>query len=506
MLNVDQDHLDGYRSIDRAIVNNYTSGVNASASYDYATRFKFVSTIGTQFTDVGFTRTDAFGAKLLAGTNSLAGTTARFAVSESNSDVKTLGFLARQQVAFADRLFLTAAVRTDRNSAFGSQFNRVYYPSLSASWVVSDESYFPKINSISSFRLRAARGSSGQNPGYLAAEQFYNPVAVAVHGTDVPAFTVGGVGNAGLQPEKSTETEGGFDLGMFSDRVNVEYTYYNKLTKDALVNVNLAPSLGSATNQFKNLGSVRNSGNELVVRADVLNRDMFKADITVNGSWTKNNLETLGKDANNVPIPQFTGGFDDTQIFKPGLPLGAYYIRAVHYNDANKDGLIGCPSGVGTASCEFTIDSLASFQGTPFPDGRAQHHAVDLARQVRARDRDVRPPRRAEDLQSHRRLSQRDLPERLGRPGAERRQPRGAGGGAGSGGDEWIEWRLHRGCVVHQASRSDADAHAATALCGTGTRELGDADLRGTQPENVDELQRLGSGAQRRRAGELHDD
>jgi TonB-linked SusC/RagA family outer membrane protein len=367
VLNVDQDHLDGYRSIDRAIVNNYTSGVNASASYDYSTRFKFVSTIGTQFTDVGFTRTDAFGAKLLAGTNSLAGTTARFAVSETNSDVKTLGFLARQQLAFADRVFLTGAVRTDRNSAFGSQFNRVYYPSLSASWVISDESYFPKLGSISSLRLRAASGTSGQNPGYLAAEQFYNPVAVAVHGTDVPAFTVGGVGNSNLQPEKSIETEGGFDLGMFSDRVNVEYTHYNKITKDALVNVNLAPSLGSATNQFKNLGRVRNYGDELVVRAAMIDRDAFKADITVNGSWTTNRLETLGKDENNVPIPQFTGGFDDTQIFKPGLPLGAYYIRGISYNDANHDGMIACPNGVGETGCEVTVADSASFQGTPFP-------------------------------------------------------------------------------------------------------------------------------------------
>ena len=243
VLDVDQDRTDGYRSIQRAIITNYTSSLNASANYSYE-RFRFVSTFGTQYTDVGFTRTDAFGAKLLAGTGSLAGTTARFAVSETNSDVKTLGFLGRQQVAWADKLFLTGGIRTDRNSAFGVNFARVYYPSISASWVVSEDGHFPKISAVSSFRVRAAAGSAGQNPGYLAAEQFYNPVAVAIDGTDVPAFTVGGAGNPNLKPEKSTETEGGFDLGLFSDRVNIEYTHYNKITRDALVNVNLAPSLG----------------------------------------------------------------------------------------------------------------------------------------------------------------------------------------------------------------------------------------------------------------------
>ncbi|MEP6493371.1 MAG: SusC/RagA family TonB-linked outer membrane protein [bacterium] len=368
VLQVDQNTADGYRSVNRAIISNYTSALNASATYEYTPKFKFVSTIGTQYTDVAFTRTDAFGAKLLAGTNSLAGTTARFAVSETNSDVRTLGFIGRQQVAWADKLFLTGAVRTDRNSAFGVNFQRVYYPSLSASWVVSDDGNFPKISAISSLRLRAASGSSGQNPGYLSAEQYYTPVAVTVQGTDVPAFTVGGTGNPNLKPEKSNEIEGGFDLGLFRDRVNVEYTHYNKFTKDALVNVNLAPSLGSATNRFLNLGQVHNYGDELVVRASLLDRDAVKFDLTVNGSWTQNRLDNLGVDDNNVPIPQFTGGFDDTQIFKNGLPLGGYFIRGIKsIDDANKDGLIACPNGVGETGCEFTMDSVANFKGTPFP-------------------------------------------------------------------------------------------------------------------------------------------
>src|SRR6185503_1328388 len=94
------------------------------------------------------------------------------------------------------------------------------------------------------------------------AEQFYNPVGGTVNGTDVPAFTVGGAGNPSLKPEKSTETEGGFDLGLFNDRLNIEYTHYSKTTRDALVNVNLAPSLGTATNRFQNLGRVKNWGDE----------------------------------------------------------------------------------------------------------------------------------------------------------------------------------------------------------------------------------------------------
>ena len=53
-----------------------------------------------------------------------------------------------------DRLYLTGALRTDQNSAFGTNFQHVVYPKLSASYIVSDESWFPKMNWLSSMRLR----------------------------------------------------------------------------------------------------------------------------------------------------------------------------------------------------------------------------------------------------------------------------------------------------------------------------------------------------------------
>jgi hypothetical protein len=66
-------------------------------------------------------------------------------------------------------------------------------------------------------------------------------------------------------------------------------------------------------------------------------------------------------------VPEFTGGFDATQIFKAGLPLGAYYTQAVSYADANHDGLIACPDGPGSPSCEFSVTADPVFLGTPFP-------------------------------------------------------------------------------------------------------------------------------------------
>jgi hypothetical protein len=364
---VDQPSAEGYRGVYNANVFNYTGALNASAIWDPMATLKLTTSLGTQYSDVGFHRTDAYGAKLLAGSGSLAGTAARFSVGETTNDIRTLGFLGREQLAWRDRVFLTGSVRSDRNSAFGVNYTRVLYPSVSASWVASDEDFFPKIPLLSQLRLRAALGSAGQNPGYLAAEQYYLPVTAIVQGQDVPAFTVGGAGNSTLKPEKSTERELGFDLGVWQDRFGLEYTHYNKLTRDELVNVNNAPSLGTSPNRYINVGRVRNWGDELLLRGALLTGRLVRLDMTITGSITKNNLEDLGKDENGVPIPEFTGGFDATQIFKSGLPLGAYYSNTVSYKDANGDGLIGCPDGPGSPDCEFSVSDKPEFIGVPFP-------------------------------------------------------------------------------------------------------------------------------------------
>ena len=364
---VDVTSTEGRRWVFINDIYNYTASLNATGTYDYSPTIRLTTTVGSQYTDVGSTRVDAQGAKLLSGTESLGGTSARFAVGETTTDVRTLGFLGRAQMAWRDRVFLTGAIRTDKNSAFGANFDRVYYPSVSGSWVVSEETFFPRVPSVSSLRLRAALGSAGQNPGYLAAEQFYNPVAVIVNGEDVPAFTVGGAGNPRLRPEKSTEFETGFDMGLLDDRVNIEYSYYNKKTKDALVNVNLAPSLGTSTNRFDNLGQVSNKGHEAMIRATVFDGRTVNFDLTVNGSWNSNKLDTLGYDELGKPIPEFTGGPDDTQIFTSGLPLGAYYGRTIEsVTDANSDGLVSCPGGPGSTGCEYSLTE-PSYLGSPFP-------------------------------------------------------------------------------------------------------------------------------------------
>src|SRR4029078_9337973 len=131
---------------------------------------------------------------------------------------KTLGYYAQEQVAIRDLLFLTIAARTHPTSASGTTCQRVIYPKASISYILSDEAFFPKMDWLNQFRLRAAYGASGVQPGsttalrtYSAASQNIAPTPVASTGADTPGLLAAALGNPELKPERSTERELGFE-------------------------------------------------------------------------------------------------------------------------------------------------------------------------------------------------------------------------------------------------------------------------------------------------------
>jgi TonB-linked SusC/RagA family outer membrane protein len=360
---------EGQRTSNRFQIFSYTTNVNGIATFDVTPELLSTTTVGIQYVDEILHSTEAFGARILAGTESLEGASARFAVDEDNEEVVTIGGLVNEQLAWRDRLYLTAGIRGDDNSSFGQDFEFVTYPAVSLSWVVGEEAFFPKSDMLSSLRLRSSWGRSGQRPGFRQATTFFTPVSVAVNNTDVPAVTVGGSGNAKLKPERSTEYELGFDAGFLNDRLALELTYYDKVTRDALVAVPLAPSLGAANSVFKNLGRVSNKGWEALFNASILSTPRVKWDATITGSTNENELIELGEGV--VPIIFGLGG--SSQRHQEGYPLGGFWTRSlISWQDKNGDGIIsrvgcGATQALNTAACEVIISDTAEYQGTPFP-------------------------------------------------------------------------------------------------------------------------------------------
>jgi TonB-dependent starch-binding outer membrane protein SusC len=338
----------------------YTSNLSATATYRPAGQIEASTSIGTQYVGERVRGTQAFGEGLAGGTGSVGGTTSGFAVAAQNSDVITIGGYAQQKLAWRDKMFLTGALRGDDNSAFGQDFKFIYYPSASFSWVIGEESFFPKNPWLSSLRLRTSYGQSGQRPGFRNAITFYTAVAVRRAGSDVGAVTIGApVGNASLKPERSAEYEVGFDAGFLKDRLSLEFTSYNKTTTDALILRNLPPSSGAAS-RYENLGKVTNQGIEGTLNAHLLDLKDLQFDVTATGSTNRNKLVRLGAGVDTIFFGLGANNGDFIQRHAEGLPLGGYWQRRIlSYADSNSDGIIG--------TNEVVVDDHASYLGQPLP-------------------------------------------------------------------------------------------------------------------------------------------
>jgi TonB-dependent starch-binding outer membrane protein SusC len=348
---------DGQKQSNPYQIYNYSANATLSAAFTPFAGLKSTTKVSGLFNKELIRGTQAFGAKLVSGTTSLSGTTARFAVSETNTDNKTASKLIREDLAFRDRVFLSGAIRNDKNSAFGQNFGSINYPSVTLSWVVNEEPFFPKTNFFNSLRLRAASGRSGQKPNFRDAITYFNAQTVTVSGTDVAGIVVGGTGNPSLRPERSRETELGFDAGFFGERIGLEVTHYNKRTDDLLIAIPLPPSLGLTTTQFKNLGTVSNKGMEYLINAKVVDLDRVGFDLTFAGSTNDNKLLSLGLLPSGAPVPPII--VNTQQQHRENLPLGSYFQRGITFSDANGDGII--------ARSEITLTDTAVYLGNPLP-------------------------------------------------------------------------------------------------------------------------------------------
>jgi len=341
---------EGFKTDNRSRFYNFSVDFNGTGTFNLSDMVVSRTTVGTQFFRDVFNRNGAQASRLPPGATTITAGAIPFA-DESTVESRTLGFFGQQEFQIADRLFLTGAVRMDDNSAFGADFDAVVYPKFSASYVLSDEPSIPMPTWVDQLRLRAAYGASGRQPGTTDAVQYFSSTSAIANGMESPGIVFSALGNANLKPERSAELETGIDVTLFESRVNAELTYYNKRSKDALIQRILPPSIGSGLNsRFENLGEIRNWGWEWLVTGDVVRTETFGADLTINGSHNSNKLVDLG---GVEPIR----GARISQI--EGYPLNSFFARQYSYSDANNNGII--------EAGEVTVEADPTFLGYSQP-------------------------------------------------------------------------------------------------------------------------------------------
>ena len=251
----------------------------------------------------------------------------------------------QQSVAWRNRLFLTAALRGDDNSAFGQDFKAAYYPKFSGSWVLSEEPWF-KLPFVGDFRLRSALGVAGTQPGTFDAARLYDP---SVGYQNQPGLVPGSFGNPQLRPERSREFEGGFETTLLGGRADLSYTHYSRTITDAIVNAPIAPSVGFPGSQVINIGRVRGWGDELAANVRLLQGGRVAWEVGTQLASNGNRIDDMG-------ATQFltVGGGGQAQN-RVGFGIADFFMYKVRSATLDANGAVlssVCDGGRGKAGLE----------------------------------------------------------------------------------------------------------------------------------------------------------
>ncbi len=211
----------GFKIDNRTNFFVYTLDAGATATRQLNQSVESQTTAGVQFYRNIFSRNGAVGRILPPGAITVTSGSVQTA-DESTDESRTLGAYVEQRVALHDRLFLTGAVRSDRNSAFGADFKTVFYPEVIRVLGHFRRAILPGFGSPEPATLPSGHGASGVQPGTLAAVQFFSATGVLGESGEVPGLVFSTLGNANLRPEQSTEIEAGVDGRFWNDLLSTE--------------------------------------------------------------------------------------------------------------------------------------------------------------------------------------------------------------------------------------------------------------------------------------------
>lgn len=237
-----------------------------------------------------------------------------------------LSGLGRINYHFKNRYLITASLRADGSSRFGTENKWGYFPSVAAAWKVSNEAFWNKLKpAFNEFKLRGSWGKTGNTS--VAPYQ-----SLSILGSLPVVFDNSlhiGFGPGSNQPnpmlkwETTSQFDAGFDLSISGNRFLITFDYYYKKTSDLLTSTPVAISTGYTT-MSRNIGSVQNKGIDASVNASILS-GTFSWDMGVNFSANRNKVLKL---AGGTDIFGETIGLPislPVNLVREGYPVGVFF-------------------------------------------------------------------------------------------------------------------------------------------------------------------------------------
>ena len=286
-----------------------------------------------------------------------------------------MSFLSRLSYNYQGKYLFTAAVRSDGSSRFGSENRWGTFPSASVGWILSKEDFLSDLGAVSFAKVRASYGVTGNNNiGNYTQYALIDNTVNAVFGANVaPGAVVTSLANNNLGWETTAQFDAGLDLGLFNDRVQLMYDYYQKTTTNLLYSVQVPQESG-----FRffndNIGEIDFWGHEVALTT-INTTGKLKWTTNANISFNRNKVIALAEGIDRV--------YGTFHITKVGEPFGQFYglvADGVYMNeeDLNNSPQVPGRSTVGSIKLkDINGDGIITYGGdnddrtiigNPFPD------------------------------------------------------------------------------------------------------------------------------------------
>lgn len=212
----------------------------------------------------------------------------------TTNDTEATGdaLMARLNYTLMGKYLVTASIRRDGYSAFGQENPRANFPAFALAWKVSDEEFF-NIDLINRLKLRISWGVNGNRDigGYsalanLGSNLWYNGSAVVV------GVYNNTLSNSQLRWERTQSLNGGMDIGILNDRIDLSFDYYDMTTTDLLMQRSL-PDITGFTSIMSNLGELKNHGFEATLNTININNPKVTWRSNLVFSLNRNKIERL---------------------------------------------------------------------------------------------------------------------------------------------------------------------------------------------------------------------
>jgi TonB-linked SusC/RagA family outer membrane protein len=259
---------------------------------------------------------------------------------------------------FKGKYLFSGSMRADGSSRFGANNKFGYFPAGSVGWILTEEDFLKNNSTLSFLKVKASFGYTGNAEiGDLVQWGTTDVNSGIVYNNDTIIYRTN-LSNPDITWERTFSYDLGIEFGLLRDRIYGEVTYYNKTTRDMLLQVKTPISSGWGL-VYDNVGSMENKGFEVMIKSRNL-VGAFQWTTDLNLGFNRNEVLDVG-----TASPDALAGTGDTRVIK-GYPIGVNYLVQFSHVDP-EDGMPVFLTKDGEETKEYDVDDRVVV-GKPYPD------------------------------------------------------------------------------------------------------------------------------------------